>query len=205
MSDAVLPLLLLMFLGRRNGGSTQQPIPAPVWPTPVSPPPMPAFAPQPSATADTATPLTALHHEALAEPAPTAPAPKPAAKRTTPAQAARAAASHARAAATHAATSTAKRAAQRATKGLKGLVHFPSTKKAPRVDMKTAPVADLQAIMIARGAKLSHDGLWGPKTAGAWQTLAMSKGLPADIARVGPKIAKVATQTYDALAVPPIP
>jgi peptidoglycan hydrolase-like protein with peptidoglycan-binding domain len=56
-----------------------------------------------------------------------------------------------------------------------------------------------------RGVKVTPDGLYGPKTASAWQKLAKSKGLPTTISREGPKVAKVATQAIETLAVPPIP
>lgn len=86
--------------------------------------------------------------------------------------------------------------------------------RAPRVSMpartaavaqRSATVSDIQAILNKRGAKLPRDGLYGPRTASAWSSLAQSKGLPGSIARVGPKVARVAMQTYDALSVPAIP
>jgi peptidoglycan hydrolase-like protein with peptidoglycan-binding domain len=67
------------------------------------------------------------------------------------------------------------------------------------------PVANLQAILRSRGYSVAPDGLYGPRTASAWSTLARSKHLAPTIARVGPKIAKVVAVTYDSLSVPAIP
>jgi peptidoglycan hydrolase-like protein with peptidoglycan-binding domain len=69
----------------------------------------------------------------------------------------------------------------------------------------TATVSTLQKILTDRGVRVARDGLYGPKTAGAWKALAQSKGLPTTISREGPKVAKVATQAIETLAVPPIP
>lgn len=178
--------LLLIWAWSRSGAMPSVPSP-PMWPTtaspPPSPPPMPAFQSQPpplSPTADTGTPLAALHTQAQ-QPAKT-PAPK---RKPVPA-----AAAAARAAATKAARS----------------VKVPLSVKLPGASaQKTAAVVDLQKIVNARGAKLKPDGLYGPKTANAWSSVAKSKGLPPTISRVGPKSARVVAQTFDALSVPPIP
>lgn len=201
----LVPLFLAWLWSKRERAAAA-PKPPP-WPTPSSPPPVPAFAPQHAAPADasaTATPLAELHHEALAPPAskPAAPKPSPARSVTQ--------------AATHAASSAAKHAAHKATsKATKAvtsvllpgssLFHKKHKAAAPKIDMRTEPVSDLQAILITRGAKLQRDGLYGPKTAQAWSTLAKSKGLPPQISRMSAKVASVATATFDALAVPPIP
>jgi len=141
------------------------------------PPAMPAFQSQPPPTsADTGTPLAELH-SAPPKPPPIAPV----AKVLKSAAAARS-------------------AATRAAQALRLNV-----KKSPAQAQRTASVVDLQTIANARGAKLKRDGLYGPKTASAWSSIARSKGLPATISRVGPKIARVVTQTYDTLRVPPIP
>jgi peptidoglycan hydrolase-like protein with peptidoglycan-binding domain len=71
--------------------------------------------------------------------------------------------------------------------------------------LRSASVLRLQTILSQRGAKVARDGLYGPQTASAWKQVATRKGLPAIITRVGPKTASVATNTYDALAVPAIP
>ncbi len=179
----IIPLVLMWMLWQRGGGAS--PPAVPTWPTTSSPPPMPAFAPLPAhaATADTGTPLSDLHH------APPTPAP---AHRTAPAH---------RAAAPSAAT-----AAARATHTA---LHIPGAKLAALARSKETThdvhVFDLQSILISRGAKLARDGLYGPKTAGAWSALAKKKGLPASITRVGPQVARVVTQTYDILSMPPIP
>jgi peptidoglycan hydrolase-like protein with peptidoglycan-binding domain len=67
------------------------------------------------------------------------------------------------------------------------------------------PVAALQKILISRGIQVAPDGLYGPRTASAWSALAQRRQLPPSISRVGPKIAKVVTHTYEALSVPAIP
>jgi hypothetical protein len=181
---SLVPLMLL-WLWWRDGAAPMAPT-APSWPTPASPPPspppLPAFQTQPApvhATADTATPLADLHH------AP--PKPPPIKHPVTPVQKAIKTAT------------TAKSAAKRAA----NLLHVSLKSSAPA--QRTAAVTDLQAILISRGANLKRDGLYGPKTASAWGSLARSKGLPATISRVGPKSARVVTQTFDALSVPPIP
>jgi hypothetical protein len=58
--NQLLPLLLLWLWSERSPGAQLVPSP-PQWPTPASPPPpMPAFQPQ-VPSADTGTPLAALH------------------------------------------------------------------------------------------------------------------------------------------------
>ena len=180
----LLPLLI-MWLYSRGSGSPITPSPtAPQWPTAASPPPMPpalpAFASQPPpkivhASADPTTSLSDLHKAPPKPPPPDKHSP--------------------------AATSL-KAAAARAARGIK----LPSLHaKAAAPAQKSAAVLDLQTILNVRGAKLARDGKYGPKTANAWTTVARSKGLPPTISRVGPTTARVVTQTYDILAVPPIP
>lgn len=74
-----------------------------------------------------------------------------------------------------------------------------------RLSASSVPVAALQKILIARGIAVAPDGLYGPRTASAWRTLAQRRQLAPTISRVGPKVAKVVTHTYEALAVPVIP
>jgi peptidoglycan hydrolase-like protein with peptidoglycan-binding domain len=145
---------------------------------------MPAFkatnTPTPSADpGHSSTPLADLHN--AKPPLPPAHAAEPAAikaKANTPAAAAKA------------------RALSVFKSGLRAAAAAPTTSRA---------VADLQSILTARGIKVTRDGLYGPKTAAAWSKLAKSKGLPTTISRGGPKIAKVSTQTYEALSLPHIP
>jgi peptidoglycan hydrolase-like protein with peptidoglycan-binding domain len=106
------------------------------------------------------------------------------------------------------AATAAKRAAKGAAKGakkkLKGFLHAPAVGP-PAPAQTNVAVADLQSALIKRGAKLSRDGMYGPKTAAAWKALANQKHLSPMISRVGPKIARVATNTFDVLSVPAIP
>lgn len=175
---------------------------APAWPTPSSPPPMPAFESQPSAhdASSTATPLAALHN-----------APPKVRKATTePANLAtpHAIKQNAIDAFKKKSTSLLKKQlssrapslATKATSSLSSLFHPSSAPTAT-----TVPVANLQKILAQRGYKLVQDGLYGPKTAAAWTKAAKSKGLPSNIARASGTTAKVATRAYDALSVPPIP
>jgi hypothetical protein len=173
----LLPLILLYLASRTTRAASPAVVrtTAPQWPTPASPPPMPAFQALPTASADpshSSTPLADLHNN----PPQIAPS-KSATKR-------------------HA---VAKRSSQIVKRGgmslslLKGKLE------------SSVPVAKLQQILVSRGAKLSRDGLYGPRTASAWSKLASSKRLPSTITRVGPKVAKVVTQTYESLSVPAIP
>lgn len=176
----------------------------PQWPTPSSPPPLPAFESQPSAhdASSTATPLAALHtappkvRKATTEPA----------NLTTP----NAIKQNAIDAFKRKSTSLLKKQlsslrapslATKATSSLSSLFHPSSS--APTAT--TVPVANLQKILAQRGYKLVQDGLYGPKTAAAWAKAAKSKGLPSNIARASGTTAKVAARAYDALSVPPIP
>jgi outer membrane biosynthesis protein TonB len=173
----LVPLLLMWLWSKRSSS----PVRSPIWPTAASPPPappVPAFRPQPpppAPTAESGTPLTDLHQ--------TPPVPPPAEiDRPTPQPKPKAKPKRAPAA-----------AARRAVRLVPG---------APQ---KTVTVRDLQTVLNARGAKLTRDGLYGPKTASAWSSLAKRKGLPPTISRVSPKIARVVMHTYDALSVPAIP
>jgi len=209
----LLPLFLA-WMWHKHSGATPAPAPLPTpppWPTTSSPPPMPAFAAQtpaaPNPTADSGTPLSALHADALAPPGQTAPK-TPAAHTTsipTTPQAAARAASRAVKKKAHSAASSAASRLLSPIPGVKLPNPFGHKHRAAAVDMRSEPVADLQGILIQRGATLTRDGLYGPKTAQAWTALAKQKGLPGQITRVGPKVASVAAQTFDALAVPPIP
>jgi hypothetical protein len=202
-------LAFLWLLSRSGGGglfSNNKPT-QPQWPTPASPPPMapqmPAFASQPPAptrepSADTGTPLAELA-QPHSETPPPASANEPAIVKAKAAAKAKPKAKP---------KATKPTAASRAARAAKTRV--PAALKAKSATTKaaaqqTASVSDLQSIMISRGAKLKRDGLYGPKTANAWSTLARSKSLPPTISRVGPKIARVVSQTYDTLKTPPIP
>jgi hypothetical protein len=198
--SAILPLFL-MWLARdrsqssaskkqsRRRGKVKKAKP-PSWPTPKSPPPMPAFQPAPPApppaSADpsgSSTPLAALH---------TAP------PKLSPASLVEPAKQKAMAAAKSAAKKQASSLLQRG-------LSFGFGKSAPNVPTSTALVSQLQSILNRRGAKLAQDGLYGPKTATAWGDAARAQNLPTLISREGPKIAKVATQTFEALSAAPIP
>lgn len=222
--NSLLPVLAALWLCGRGGGKERpppSPTSAPLWPTTISPPPLAAFtpmpqpphAPEPAApapptpSAETATPLATLLHTPPTPPtthaAPSAPIPRhtrAAAKITTPHAAVHKAA----------AQQLAKMAPQLPWKGppigpqaIPARAAIAKPKPAPKTTLRQAVVADLQAIMIARGARITKDGLYGPKTAGAWSELAHKKGLPPQIKRVNSKIASVSSVTYDALAVPP--
>lgn len=193
MSDAAIPLFL-MFLASQSGGATKKKKAkkkAPKWPTTSSPPPLAAFKarktkppkPQPKPSADpggTSTPLAQLH----AAP----PSPPPAS-----------AIDNAKAAAANAIR-------QRTTALIKAqtLSLNPFARKAAPAT-STALVSQLQKILNSHGVSVVQDGLYGPKTAGAWSALAKRKGLPPTISREGPQIAKVVAQTFQQLSVPPIP
>lgn len=187
MTDGALLLGLLLLASRDNkapaapGGGGGPPR----WPTPLSPPPMPAFQSQipPPPSADTATPLSELHR------AP--PKVRPVDKSGPAARAAAAAAARAS-------------AARDVAHSVKVPLHVKIPGRAAP-ERTAAAVIDLQKVVNARGGKLKPDGLYGPKTASAWSALARSKGLPATISRGGPKTAWVESRTYDALRVPPIP
>ena len=203
--------LILMWLasGLQKTTAPTQPLRAPAWPTPSSPPPIPAFQPaKPADASQPATPLATLHHEALAPPKP-----KPAAK-PKPKPAPRAAAPKPAPAAPKPAPESAIRSALRAatpspksffSAALKRVKPSATVKLVPGQLTSTIPVARVQSVLNARGAKLKPDGLYGPKTAAAWANIAASKGLPYTIKRKGPKTAEVVTQTLDALSVPSIP
>lgn len=199
--SAILPLFL-MWLARdqnraparsaasknsRRRGKVKKAKP-PSWPTPKSPPPIPAFQPAapapPPASADpsgSSTPLAALH---------TAP------PNLSPASIMEPVKQKAMAAAKSAAK---KQASSLLHRGLS----FGFGKST--VPTSTALVSQLQAILNRRGAKLAQDGLYGPKTAAAWGNAARAQNLPTLISREGPKIAKVSTQTFEALSAAPIP
>jgi len=163
--DAITPLVLMWLATRARAKGGASASKAPAWPTPASPPPMPAFKAKPTPRADTATPLSALH----ASP----PTPPPAGPHATTPKAAPKPPSAARV--------------------------------VPGVLTSTLPVKRLQQALNARGARLVPDGLYGPKTAAAWRSLASSKGLTPTIVRKAPTLADVATHTFDALSVPAIP
>lgn len=180
---SLVPLLIMWLWSQRGGAAPHAPT-EPNWPTSASPPPVPpipAFHSQPPPpsmshpSADTGTPLAQLHSQPPV--APHADSGSPAA----------AAAKMLKSAAAH------------------KLPKIPKISLSKGAATKNAAVQDLQTLLIKRGAKLTRDGLYGPKTASAWNALARSKGLAPAISRVGPKIARVVMHTWDVLAVPPIP
>lgn len=177
----LLPLALMWMWSQRDRAPSAVPhVPAPPrWPTASSPPPpIPAFTPNapPAPTANTGTPLAELHAQPPA-PAPARAAPKPKPKPK---------------------PSGLPAAVLRAAKGHVKLPLFGQL-------TKNATVSDIQAIVNTHGGALKRDGLYGPKTAAAWTALAKGKGLPNQISRVGPKVAKVAIQTFEQLSMPAIP
>lgn len=196
----VIPLVLL-WLASRQCAPSQQGSSLPMWPTASSPPPpMPAFlavrspAPMPASDANTGTPLSELSQAAATPPpadrplAPPKPKPKPAAARKPAAKKPSAAA--------------------RVLRAARGKLPIPGVRASTNVPLppqKNVSVLQVQTILTKRGVKLVRDGLYGPKTANAWMTLAKQKGLPPLIQRAGPKIAKVVPQTYDVLSVAGIP
>ena len=180
----VLPLLLLWAFSRRNDAPSAPSLPN--WPTPRSPPPpVPAFVPSVPEPSPHGTPLPALHN---AKPA----TPKPKGKPSIPTSP-----SALKAAAM-------KEAQKRLHVSLPGGLSIPGF-GGSSTPTKVATVYDVQQIVNTHGGSLTPDGLYGPNTARAWASLAQSKGLPTLIKRNGPKTAKVAVQTFDALSVPPIP
>lgn len=199
----LLPLILVwLFANKNNGQGALTRSGPPPWPTPTSPPPMPAFNAQPSPhTADpsgSSTPLAALHNA----PPKIAPASSTEPSHLSTPQAVKKAAI---AAFKKKSTSLlkqriSKQTARVSTPSLSALLRNQGSGSAT-----TVSVANVQKILNQRGAKLKQDGLYGPKTASAWSKIAKSKGLPDKIARASGTTAKVMTQTYDALSVPPIP
>lgn len=183
----VAPLLLLLAISKRSSSAD-----APAWPTSASPPPMPpmpppppSLSPLPSATtphadANSGAPLSELLKQADV---------------------------------VHHAAQTAKKAVAKAipkklsakslAASMPGAIFI--APNSGKVTLFNVSVADLQTALIKRGVKLTKDGLYGPKTAAAWQAAAKQKRLPTAIARVGPKIARVAKQTFQVLSVPAIP
>jgi peptidoglycan hydrolase-like protein with peptidoglycan-binding domain len=67
------------------------------------------------------------------------------------------------------------------------------------VEPREILVADAQRIAITLGQSLKPDGLFGPKTAGAWGALAAQHGLDPSFTRLGPRTAQVSATTYDTL------
>lgn len=190
----IAPLLLLWAIG---SGSKRSSVNVPAWPTaasPPPPPPMPSLPSAPAHPAESGTPLSELLKQADA------------AHAASPPSAARSAVDKAAAAArkitdVHTAASKAKSKGKRL---LKGFLHAPAVGP-PAPAQETVSVADLQAALIRRGYAVSRDGLYGPKTAAAWKSAANANHLSPMIARVGPKTARVANNTFDVLSVPAIP
>jgi len=195
------PLVLLWLIG---GSKRSAAVDVPPWPTSASPPPPPALPPLPMPqgaappgvptwdAVPTTPPATAQH-----------PAESPSQRLSELLE--QADAVHAANEAARKVVSKAKAKAKAAPKKLlKGVIHAPAFGP-PIAPEENVPVADLQKILANRGAKLARDGLYGPKTASAWQALARQKKLSTTIRRVGPKTARVATDTFTKLSVPAIP
>jgi hypothetical protein len=184
----IVPLFLLWAAGQGKGKPATKPaLKPPKWPTPKSPPPMPAFkarktAPPSADPGKTSTPLATLHKSP--------PVPPPASAIDTAKQAATRA--------------VRKRASQLLARQAATFNPF-GKKAAATAATSTALVSQLQSILSAHGVNVTRDGLYGPRTASAWSSLAKRKGLPGAISREGPQIAKVVTQTFERLSVPPIP
>jgi hypothetical protein len=191
------PLLLLWAIGSKRSSSVD----VPRWPTAVSPPPPPPLPPLPPPQG-AAPPGVPTWNAFTGVPDPASaqhPAESPAAPLSELLH--QADVLHAAHAAASKAVSKAKAAPKRL---LKGILHAPAVGP-PAPAQENVSVADLQKILIRRGAKLAKDGLYGPKTAAAWKAAASAKHLSPMITRVGPKIARVANATFDALSVPAIP
>lgn len=75
----------------------------------------------------------------------------------------------------------------------------PAPAVAPPPVHTSLPVRDIQVILNNLGAGLKVDNLFGPKTGGAWRKAALSRDLPAYIARVAPQRVEVTTYTLDRL------
>ena len=200
------PLLLLWAIG---GGKKRSAASVPEWPTAVSPPPpfpMPLPIPMPQGTPPPGAQMLDAY-TGLPVATPQHPAESPATplsellKQADALHNVHAAASQAVSKAKAKAVSKAKRKGKSL---LKGVLHAPSVGP-PAPAQENVSVASLQSAMNRHGAKLKPDGLYGPKTAKAWQELANANQLSPIIKRVGPKTARVANHTYDVLAVPAIP
>jgi hypothetical protein len=190
------PLVLLWVLSRSGfgggGGSSQA---APDWPTTRSPPPpLPAFVPQvPSPPTPSpephGTPLTSLHQKT----------PKVRKGKAGPTATLKdGALNMAKGAAQHA-TANARKALQQRLSSLN-----PFAKPSHGEVLVSKAVMEIQKVVNVRGGTLKKDGLWGPNTAAAWKSLARQQGLPPNIERAGPKVARVSAHAWDVLSVPPI-
>ena len=202
----LIPLVLLWLWNNNNSKAQAAPLTrsaAPPWPTPNSPPPMPAFnarpTPSKAPSADpsrSSTPLAQLHNA----PPKVKPASTPDQIKQTAIQAFKKKATQqlkARVSPTNLVRS--------ATKGVSPSSLLSSALTFNSNTSTSVPVSDVQTIVVRNGAKIKKDGLYGPKTAAAWTKLAKAKGLPATISRVGPKTAKVVTRTFDSLSTPAVP
>lgn len=189
----IVPLVLLWALSQRgSGGQSSSHANPPQWPSTHSPPPMPAFVPFSPFGSNVPVPPHGTTLPALHQGAGKAPKPKP--KTASPV-------TRARQAATNAARQAASKTASAALSSFDLRNLMPGT----RPVSVTKAVSELQTIVNTRGGALKRDGLYGPRTAAAWSALARKQGLPADISRGGPKVARVVAHTYDVLSVPPIP
>jgi hypothetical protein len=222
--NQLVPLILIWMFANRST-SPQASLSrkgAPQWPTPKSPPPMPAFdairsdpyatTPLSADPSHSSTPLAQLHNAPPKVQPASASIPDTIKKQAQHAFQRKATAALAKAAPQKHAAPIHKKAMAPATKAANQSARSFAVKHALSVPTQgptlqnsaatTQSVANLQQILNQRGAKLKQDGLYGPKTAAAWKAAAKSKGLPNTIARVNSTTAKVAARTYDSLSIP---
>jgi hypothetical protein len=174
-------LILLWLIGDKRSG-------APLWPTAASPPPAAPMAPlPPPPSGDTGTPLADL---AQPQPAPTPSAAAPPSDKKGKVK-------------ISIPKPLTKLQALRKAKKTPGSIVRRVMKAGPPAPSQTSvSVSSLQAILARKGYPIKKDGLYGPKTASAWQSLADKSALNPMIARVGPKVARVTKDTYTKLSIP---
>jgi len=178
------PLLVLgaLYLLSRSQGA------APAWPTPKSPPPPRPPPPVPAQRPAPAQPKQPTARKAPArKPAPRG-AQKPAAPARPPAPAPPPPAPP---------PPVAARPSSAPLPPPTPIRPVPPAPAPPQRLGREAQVLDAQRMLNALGARLVPDGLYGPKTRGAWQTLATKQGLVPDFVRTGPKSAAVDNDTYE--------
>lgn len=172
MTD-LAPLLLLWAIGKRGGPST------PRWPSAASPPPSLPMPPLPHG-AETSTPLADL---AQPQPQPRSPA-KPPSDRKVKKPLTRA------------------QAVRRALKKPNTIVQRVMKMGPPAPEQMNAQVSDIQKMLNKQGAKLKHDGLYGPKTVAAYTAWADRKKQSRMITRVNPRTVRVAKDAMLLLSLP---
>jgi hypothetical protein len=183
MSD-LAPLLLLWAIGKRGSG--------PRWPSAASPPPsMPMPPMPPGPTAETATPLSDLAQPRI----------PPAPSKAAPARDKRVITDKFRSMVPDAIPKAKRRYMPMPLMPGATVVTPPAGPPIPtQMDVS---VADLQKVLQRKGYKsIKKDGLYGPKTALAWQALARGRRLSPMIERLGPRIARVTQDTFLVLSTP---